>query len=439
MNGSRLCENCPDGYFQPQDAPATSCSKCPIGYTQTLMGESFCARDKGIKPEDCKDVEYWHPQVEDSNGAIKPGCKKCPDGGYCVGATREDDVRVRFGWSRCPNLNLTFERCIFRAACNGAPNPALENKYAFDENGRDVAMVDHNESCSAAYKEGSLLCAACAETFSPSGLGDGCDKCPSLKANIAFAIVGALAGLAGLIIFVRMTISDEGKINERDGAKNIGMSYIQMISLLITYPIAWPSIFVSIFQIGGSIAVMGQHLVNVKCAAPHTSDADVFYVSRFLWAMLPGIVLVCTFGSWFVISKCRNELLPRSKISASIVSVLFLLWPTLCSETFALFSCRNVCAKTLLRVDLNEPCWGETRHGYIALFLGGPMLLLYVIGLPLFALFHVWRIQREAHERGADIEKLDGHKTWGLFYSACEFGLWLLLLLLWLLYRCCCC
>ena len=67
------------------------------------------------------------------------------------------------------------------------------------------------------------------------------------------------------------------------------------------------------------------------------------------------------------------------------------------------------------------------------------MLLLYVIGLPLFALFHVWRIQREAHERGADIEKLDGHKTWGLFYSACEFGLWLLLLLLWLLYRCCCC
>ena len=108
-----------------------------------------------------------------------------------------------------------------------------------------------------------------------------------------------------------------------------------------------------------------------------------------------------------------------SKMKATVVALLFLMWPGLCSETFAMFSCRDVCQETLLRVDLDEPCW-VGRHAGFAYFLGVPMLICYVIGLPTCALVGVWRVQKRAANRGAAIETLGGHLTFGLFYSACK-------------------
>ena len=50
------------------------------------------------------------------------------------------------------------------------------------------------------------------------------------------------------------------------------------------------------------------------------------------------------------------------------------------------------------------------------------MLICYVVGLPTCALIGVWRVQKRAADRGAAIETLDGHLTFGLFYSACKCG-----------------
>jgi hypothetical protein len=56
-----------------------------------------------------------------------------------------------------------------------------------------------------------------------------------------------------LFVYVFITLSDEGKIDPADGAKTIGLSYVQIISMLATFPVDWPDIFVSIFQIGGAV------------------------------------------------------------------------------------------------------------------------------------------------------------------------------------------
>jgi hypothetical protein len=57
------------------------------------------------------------------------------------------------------------------------------------------------------------------------------------------------------------------------------------------------------------------------------------------------------------------------------------------------------------------------------------MLIFYVIGLPTIALVGVWRVQKRAADRGAKIETLDGHLTFGLFYSACK--MWVFFVLGW--------
>ena len=167
---------------------------------------------------------------------------------------------------------------------------------------------------------------------------------------------------------------------------------------------------------------MGQHLVNLKCMYPKQSEADVFYSTRILWAILPVFIPACATLIWLVLSRVKHIVRFHSKMKATVVALLFLMWPGLCSETFAMFSCRDVCEETLLRADLDETCW-EGRHATFAYFLGIPMLIFYVVGLPTCAFIGVWRVQKRAANRGAKIETLDGHLTFGLFYSACTcFG-----------------
>ena len=198
------CTACEPQFFQPQDLdPSTTCIACPAGFTQNEKGQSFCNDPGGIKPANCGDKEYWVPDKEESN---KAGCLACPPGGSCIGVIGKEGIRALFGWSKCSNLNLTYAPCKFGAACNGAANSMLKDKYIDAKKDFDPAMNDQNESCSAAYKNNSFLCSACADTFSHSGLGDKCDACPVPGENIAIAVVGVVAGIGGLFVYVLITL-----------------------------------------------------------------------------------------------------------------------------------------------------------------------------------------------------------------------------------------
>ena len=155
------------------------------------------------------------------------------------------------------------------------------------------------------------------------------------------------------------------------------------------------------------------------------SDAEVFYVTRIIWAVLPIIAtLLCILG-WFLVSKFKNVEDLEKKMKASVVILLYLLWPGLSSETFAMFACQDVCGESRLRVDINELCFVDGgRHLGFALGLGLPMLLFYVIGLPLLAWFMVMRVQRRSKEQGRELHTMKGHYTFGLFYSAYHPDVW---------------
>ena len=252
---SANCAACDKEFFQPQDQlPSTKCTACPLGWIQKEKGQSFCNDPGGVKPENCGDDEYWVPdKFPDKDEQSQAGCDDCPSGGSCIGPIGKEGIRALFGWSKCPMLNATFSRCVFGAACNGAPNKKLADKYTNKVTKLDPSLENQNASCSMSYKNGSFLCAACANGFSHSGLGDKCNRCPAPAANNAIAVAGVFAGIAGLFVYVFITLSDEGKIDPADGAKTIGLSYVQIISMLATFPVDWPDIFVSIFQIGGAV------------------------------------------------------------------------------------------------------------------------------------------------------------------------------------------
>jgi hypothetical protein len=326
-----------------------------------------------------------------------------------------------------------FERCPFAAACLGSPNAALEDKF---EGG--MALKNHPEGCNKAYRNAShnFLCFNCAAGYSHAsgGVSGRCDKCPPPGENAGIAIVGILLGLFALIIYVKLTLGDSGSKSTADGIKSIGLSFVQTIFLLTTFPIAWPAMFTAVFQIGGAVTVLGQHLVNLKCMFPERSEAEVLYTSQILWALIPPALAGASVASWLVIDalcstskeKKKKEKTLRQKISATVVALLYLIWPSLCSVVFSLFACRSFCgdkSAPRLRADIGEFCF-RGRHASFAFGLGVPMLLLYVLGLPVIGLFMVSRLRWRAVQKNMHVQRCKGHKTWGVLYSAFDDNTW---------------
>jgi hypothetical protein len=111
-----------------------------------------------------------------------------------------------------------------------------------------------------------------------------------------------------------------------------------------------------------------------------------------------------------------------------------LVWPSLCSQTFSLFACRSICedATTFLRADLDVSCW-EGVHAHYAFGLGLPMLVFYVIGLPVAALLRVrsmHQTRRSTAPSGVSRRttmialKPEEEKIYGMFYTAFRKETW---------------
>jgi hypothetical protein len=237
------CEECARDTFQDQNTkPSSNCNACPSGFTNKVKGASICQDEGYAKPSDCNALEYLNDTSIDQNDW---DCVSCPLGASCSGAINWTGVQAKFGWSRCHNNEAAFAQCTFPAACLGGKNPALMGKYhVYQDNIKiDLAECKASDNCTAqcntAYANNSFFCGQCAYDYSHDGLTGRCDRCPPLGENIGVAIGGGLFGIVCLIGYILITLSDGGHLDESDGAKSIGLSFIQLISLLVTFPIAW--------------------------------------------------------------------------------------------------------------------------------------------------------------------------------------------------------
>ena len=425
--------------------------------------------------KDCRDNEYFDDRDAD---VYNHTCRKCEEGAYCVGDVRVFEIIAKFGYGRCPAVNSNlrfdmkapeFEECPFNAACLGGENPRLEGKY----NDLTASMVPSKriESCNVAagYRHGgssndsslnatveNFLCHGCAPGYShgAGSLTGKCYECPEQGMNIAMIVLISAIVISGLIFYVKTVVVDGDNTDAADGAKNIGLSFLQTVALLTTFPIDWPPAFMWVFRISGIFTVMGQHLVDIKCLYPSLSEGEVFFFMCIVYALLPPFICGVCFVVWTAVSHIRPGLVPVSSqnndaaqgireippisrsgrnvgtaVQASIIAILYLVWPGLCSETFAVFACRSFCERADYagvyrhRIDLDVVCYEGDHLAYV-LSLGAPMLLLYVIGLPVSALFSVHRLRRRAVQKRLPMKSLKGYKMLSLFFDAFRDEVW---------------
>jgi hypothetical protein len=351
-----------------------------------------------------------------------PTCINCPAGASCVNSSH---VKALFGHARCPTTlqaaslppKLVFQNCFFPGACAGAKNALYANQFV-TVSGEDPSLLNQNESCAFGYKNSSLLCAACAKGYSHAGsLDKRCSKCPDEGSNIAIAVLGVLGSFGFVVVYVMLTIrKKKGKVRSSvSGSKSICLSFIQVISLLKSFPVPWPALFLSMFQLSTTVTVLGQHLVNLKCLVPTMTEADVFWSTRIVWALMPIVLTVGCLIAWHVYNTMTTvQDMPR-KLKTTVVCTLYILWPGLCLATFEIFACESICDRSLLIVDLEEECW-VGRHAMFAGFLGVPMLLLYVVSFPMFVMLTIKKMRNRGSVKNVDLITMKAHEVWGKFY-----------------------
>jgi hypothetical protein len=349
-----------------------------------------------------------------------------------------------FGWWKVPisergdptdKKNYTmFAKCVHPPACLGAPNPALENEYfsTDDINSRtDLAMVGLNftsttiSTCATqlAFENNSRLCHKCNSTSKRQGVAR-CDLCPDRGLTIFLMILGCCITLAVIFFLVASAIGDAGKIRLSGSIQKIVLNYLQVIAFAQAFPLRWPRFLEDLFEFQGAISTVGEHLLSPDCLSNGTA-AELFYSKQIMFALSPLLIVAFSFVFWFTRGFCsgvsffakrkkENETTLKDKFVLTICTVLYLLFPTLCTQAFEMFHCRKVAGVLYLAADMEERCYTGRHAQWV--FLGVLQLLLYVIGLPILVLLF---LRRNKHmEDGGGLKKHATIVRYGLFYGA---------------------
>ena len=189
--------------------------------------------------------------------------------------------------------------------------------------------------------------------------------------------------------------------------KVIIINYLQTTYMIANMDVPWPDTLSGLFEFQGAISTIGEQLLNPVCELQTLPAAELMYSKQVGYAFVLPLLGTCIYVVW----RSAALLLGRSYIyrgpdgqspslkdgcTATMVFLMYLMYPTLCRQAFALLMCKQVGDHQYLMADLQEVCW-EGRHLWWILFCSLPQMFLHVIGFPLVGLIVVYQRKKVRH------------------------------------------
>lgn len=278
------------------------------------------------------------------------------------------------------------------------------------------------------FRNRSRLCHTCNAT-SRRQSNDRCTKCPDDGQNWGLIVLGFFVTLLVLCFVVRGAIGDAGKQSLSSAVKKITLNYLQVAALALAFPLRWPPALESLFEFQSAVSTVGEALINPDCLAKSSSPASLFYNKQAGFAAMPFIAVLVAFAFWFVYGSIKatpffdkrkktreGEIAvstPKDKFVVTVTVVVYLIFPTLCSQAFQIFDCKTIAGVQYLAVDLEHPCY-TGDHLAAVLTLGVGQLVVFVVGLPLLMLLFLRRNRVKEGGLNRHVVRV----RYGLFFSA---------------------
>jgi hypothetical protein len=255
---------------------------------------------------------------------------------------------------------------------------------------------------------------------------------------------GVLLAMFMLSVLLVHHIKRGGKRTVMSMQKVVVINYFQLMYMIANLDVPWPEPLEILFDVEGAISTIGEHLLNPECEVTEVSAAEMIYFKQVGYMFSLPVLISLSQAFWYVHAWCQgrafryrgvNRRSPSHKDAsvATVVFLLYLLYPTLCRQAFALLICKSVGTKSYMLLDLQEECWSwSSRHFTYIMMCTVPQIVLHVFGIPILGLRAVWQnIGGKKRQRRGSIRRVRKNRhasislfRYGMLYNSYNSKRW---------------
>eukprot|EP00946_MAST-07B_sp_MAST-7B-sp1_P002793 g2793.t1 len=374
---SRRCI-CNEGYFLPS---SSECTECPKRMSVcNAVGLEF----PGVAPG------FWRAVPTSPDLEADP-FYKCTHARACVGWDYVSEAMHGQG-------NTTSDAACASAWRNPSNVTTLDKQCDEHSTGVTCAL------CKDGFvKTSAGLCTPCGDPNVPLAIG------------IFLLLVAVLTVVTSILVFrVKATSSEEAVAGtmaaERRPSSDVKdymivllaimVSWMQILSAVIVSAdaVEWPPAFVSFASTLGIVNLDLSGLLPVASCTLILPN----HVKMALHLATPIAVVCSVLFAAFVAKKLsgassRKRWHHQVNLAYKItITIVLLIYPSIATRLFQAFRCFKVEDNYYLEADFGVICWESGEHSaYIAVAL--VYLLFFVVGVPLFLLWELWRHREYLH------------------------------------------
>ena len=181
-------------------------------------------------------------------------------------------------------------------------------------------------------------------------------------------------------------------------------NYLQVMTATLSYGMKFPDALLNIFIPVQKLGASSQSILSfdwltkngkLEYFTPSSAFMKVFFLAILPIALIILFLFVFGFLHLFL-SKWFTDF--KRNIAISTITILFLMHPTIVETTFGMFQCINIGEGIYkVRTDLNMS-WYSFEHISWWLILGGPMILIWIVGWPSLALLFLIKNRKGLEE-----------------------------------------
>lgn len=437
------------------------CEMCKQGFYKDVVGDDRC--------DLCADGTY-------NNGTGNINCEKCMDNAlsnenrydcYCKEGYYMDNYEL---CKECDNMDF-FGNTIYYCKESGLTIQTLRNEDGYwraNENSINFYKCRVKDYCPMNYIVNSsivcktyhtgLLCDFCVDGYAKDNDGN-CNFCESENKALVSGMFILVCSLYSLVITLCLLIgnkylnkaasvtlnneetsSEEGE--EEDGAdvlleaksynNDVMSQLLQKLKIMITYlqintilsmnlNLKWPEFMTKVMNAFKKINLEMFDIIGLsyRCSV----EFDFYHIFIFKMFMIPIVffltsVTYMTIRHWGIKHKSRKFLrILENRFIYILVLMVFILYPSVCNTILQLYKCEEIEGKYYLTEDLSLECYNDMWDKYA--IGGGWMMLLYIIGIPLFFYLKL----RDLHKKNL-LSKKEYVYKYGFMYLGYKDNMW---------------
>ncbi|KNC50235.1 uncharacterized protein AMSG_06390 [Thecamonas trahens ATCC 50062] len=346
---------CPPGEGGGELAGVPTCLPCTPGYVSQSHGTQPCTI--------CPRGTTW--------ASASAGCLPCPFGGYCTGGAARPVPDN--GFHPVPGLPLSaavFEPCTPARVC-------LRGGLCRDGHG-------------------GTRCAFCLDGWVKNPQTGVCEKCPS---SIPYIFVG-IALLGGILCLLLVKLAR--KNTAFFTAASVGFNYLQLIAILSSFNIKWPSWTQRFFEVL-SAANIDLQLFKPECLVSNSSEAyTTIWIIKLCapWFLLS--LFLIGFGAYKLYAQLRGvapivQASMKYAFTNAAVMAMFVMYLLVTNTALEIFPCtKQVDGKHTMNREPSIRCyegrWNKLLAGSLVTMIMFSLFMPAAVAFVLYRRrFNLWK------------------------------------------------